>query len=42
MRALLILLVSLFVLTACGTRGPLTLPPQAGFSDHSSPAGGHS
>ncbi len=36
MRPILILVSTLFLLAACGTRGPLTLPPQASPDDHSS------
>ena len=40
MRLILLLISALFLLVACGTRGPLTLPPKAGLSDHSSNAAG--
>jgi predicted small lipoprotein YifL len=36
MRLVSILVSTLFLLVACGTRGPLTLPPKADTVDHSS------
>ncbi len=39
MRVISILVSALFLLVACGTRGPLTLPPKADPIDHSSKSG---
>lgn len=39
MRVILILVSALLLLAACGTRGPLVLPPTAGLADHSSKSG---
>lgn len=36
MRVFIALIGTLFLLAACGTRGPLTLPPKASLLDHSS------
>jgi predicted small lipoprotein YifL len=36
MRVISILVSALFLLAACGTRGPLVLPPKADLVDHSS------
>jgi len=36
MRVISILVSALFLLAACGTRGPLTLPPKADLADHNS------
>jgi predicted small lipoprotein YifL len=39
MRTILLIVGALFVLAACGTRGPLTLPPKASLVDNSSNSG---
>jgi predicted small lipoprotein YifL len=36
MRLISLIVSTLFLLVACGTRGPLTLPPKASPDDHSS------
>jgi len=36
MRLISLLVGALFLLVACGTRGPLTLPPKPVPDDHSS------
>jgi predicted small lipoprotein YifL len=36
MRAISLFVSALLLLAACGTRGPLVLPPKADLADHSS------
>jgi len=36
MRLISLLFCALFLLAACGTRGPLVMPPKATADDHSS------
>jgi predicted small lipoprotein YifL len=38
MRPILLFICALFLLTACGTRGPLVMPPKSA-PDNSKPAG---